>query len=375
MAKAPVKSWDQIRPPILKNSASADTQERKLDYTKKRSVTRGGGFPVSPEPSIRVVVSELGLQEVFDTWDRFSHSGTSGTYPANAGELTSWSYDAGTQTIESTVNSSTYIGFVSPDTYTDYTIETQITSTNADNDRLGVVIAYLKDTDGTYGPAGFEYTLSAIRNQDSVVNSETTSWYIVYNYLQSGDIIADGNSSIPYVGTTGWSAFPAGTTIRIERSGDIIKAYSTDPNSTVLKGELIVDLDSDPRLEKFKGSSRVGLSCFSQANARFNGLELTYAETPNLGRFNEGDNITVNYQTFNVNDDFANYVITRDSDNSLASDITPPKGKILQTGTFENKSGSFVIAVDVDSETIDVGYTIKLISRDKTALATFSTGL
>ena len=369
MSRTPITGWSDRSSPIRKTAAEVNRVEKRQDFVDKKIASRTI-IPDAPEPSIRVVVSELGLQEVFDTWDRFSHSNNGGVYPANAGELTSWSYDAGTQTIESTVNSSTYIGFVSPDTYTDYTIETQITSTNGDNDRLGVVIAYLKDTEGEYGPAGFEYTLSAIRNQDSVVNAETTSWYVVYNYLQGGDIIADGSAAIPYVGTTGWSAFPQGTTIRIERSGDIIKAYSTDPDSTVLKGELIVDLDSDPRLEKFKGSSRVGLSCFSQANAKFNGLELTYAETPNLGRFNEGDTITVNYQTFNVNDNFADYVVTNDG--ALATDITPPKAKITQSGDLENKSGSFDLFVDEDGTLSDAAYIIKLISRDKTGLATFT---
>jgi hypothetical protein len=56
---------------------------------------------------------------IFNSWYRFSHN-SSGNFPAASSELNGWSYNADTDVINCTINSATYIGFVSSDKYEYY---------------------------------------------------------------------------------------------------------------------------------------------------------------------------------------------------------------------------------------------------------------
>lgn len=331
------------------------------DVTVTLSIEQGiteaiGSGPVSSSILVRDITEvtritngfTIGQAAIFNTWTRFSHSGN--TYPANPAELTTWSYDPNTGSISSTINSGTYIGFISNDPYPDYTIQSKITSSNADNDRLGIVIAFLEDIAGDYGTPGRQYTLSAIRNQDAYVDHQTDSWYIAYNYLQSdGQIITNGSHLIPYVGATGWSAFPDGTTIRVERVGDTVTCYSTDPGSTTLKGGISADLSTSNFggiLNKFMGSSQIGFSCFSQADATFSNLNISLTGGSDLGFFNEGETIVIDVETRNNENTSLDFEIRHNG--SIATDISPATGLFNLTGNFFLKTGSFSFAPTLD---------------------------
>jgi hypothetical protein len=250
------------------------------------------------------VVDQRAGDTIFNSWVRISHD-TTGVYPANSSEITSWIYD-NDGGIESTINSVTFIGFISSTTqkYDDYVLEAKITSTNADNDRLAVIIAYTEEN-------GVQHTLSAVRNQDG--NTTITSWSLWYNFAQASQTkILDGSSLIPYVGVNNWNTYPEGTTIRIEREGDIVRAYSTDPGSTILKGQLTVDLSTVPLLEKFRGPQQIGFGCSSQANALFKPISFFYGgdlvekinTTSNsqisVGEFRNGEYGTVSLDTITL---------------------------------------------------------------------------
>jgi len=224
------------------------------------------------------------INTIFFNWDRFSHD-ASGTYPALPAELTSWAIDSvgngvdDQWRIESTINSSSYIGFVTPANQNaeDYELRTLITSSANDDDRLAIVLAYFKDNAGTYGTAGIEYTLSAIRDNES-----GTTWQIVYNYLQASSVqLRNGSALIPDDVT--WNV-SGGTLIDVVRSGDIITCRSTDAGDDDegnLKAPLVIDLSSDSSfgvsaglLNKFQGPQQIGFACFSQANAKFDRIRL-----------------------------------------------------------------------------------------------------
>lgn len=332
-----------------------------IDTTITLSIDEGitesiGSGPVSSSILVRDITEvtritngfTIGQAAIFNNWDRFSHSGNA--YPANPGEMTTWAYDPNTGSIFSTINSGTYIGFVSNDPYSNYTIQSKITSTNGDNDRLGVVIAYLEDVAGDYGTPGRQYTLSAIRNQDAYVDHQTDSWYIVYNYLQNdGQLIVNGSSFIPYVGTTGWNAFPDGTTIRVERVGNVVTCYSTDPGSTTLKGGISVDLSTSNFggiLNKFMGSSQIGFSCFSQADAAFSNLNISLTGGSDLGFFNEGETIVIDVETRNNENTSLDFEVRHNG--AIATDISPATGSFNITGNFFLKTGSFNFAPTLD---------------------------
>lgn len=116
------------------------------------------------------VESQKGTGESFETvldqWYRFSHS-TTGVYPADASETTSWTYNSATDQIEATINSATVIGFVSPDRYEDYNFEVVVNSSGADDDEIGIVLAFAEID-------GVEYMLTAGRNTGALDHNDST---------------------------------------------------------------------------------------------------------------------------------------------------------------------------------------------------------
>lgn len=215
---------------------------------------------------------------IFNTWDRFSHSGGAfdGVYPANSSELNAWAISSGGVGIESTNNSGSFIGFVCPASQSSTTvyIKADVTSANSDNDLFGIVIAYFKDTAGTYGTTNREYTLSAIRSQNTI--SGSVAWGLIYNYLQDDSQVIAQGSSIAYQNSgAGWNSFtPSGASIEVTRVGSSITALSTDAGGTTLKDTISYTLGSDSVTTKFNNvaNSRYGLCAYSQANCKFGDL-------------------------------------------------------------------------------------------------------
>ena len=209
--------------------------------------------------------------EIFNTWQRFSHN-TSTNYPASATEVNSWRYVAASDTIESTVNSGTYIGFISPTLLSNYTMEVTLSSSDSDNDSIAVVIAFA--TSGTRGQSDYrEYTLSAVRTRGTEAHTQAAGvaaqWALVYNYNQTGEaMIANGNALLTRT-RSGWSG--TRTRVRIERRGDQITAFASNWGSdTVVTGSrLTADLGTNATLNRFQGPRAWGMAALSQLNARF----------------------------------------------------------------------------------------------------------
>lgn len=219
---------------------------------------------------------------IFNTWKRFSHgNGKAGQgpaqYPSMESELTSWQYNASNQNVRSTINSETYLGFVSPAVYTRYNFEVQCLSTNADNDMNGIVIAYT-ELDNR------QYTLSAVRvilpEGHTLPEAGAKPWAIVYNYHQPDQkIITQGNYNFTTSG--GWSNYPSGVKIKVQRDGNIIKADTSDfaDTSNAYISPLQVDLTQDPLLEKFIKPCACGYGNQSQNASSFVTLQFSGANT------------------------------------------------------------------------------------------------
>jgi hypothetical protein len=209
---------------------------------------------------------------IFSSWLRFSHDSTN-TRPANPSEITAWNFDPVTGVISTTVNSGTYIGFVSPLTYSDYILEVQLNSTNADDDNIAVLCGWYKDT-----VTGKEYTLSAIRD----TGGTSAGWRIVYNYLQSDEqVIIDANSTVSRGG--GWATFsPIGTLVKIVRAGNTFTFETTQMGSSAYDPSTALTLNLSTNtysnlLQVFQGTSNYGYGVFSQNAASFTTLKF---ETP-----------------------------------------------------------------------------------------------
>src|SRR5690606_9074170 len=113
----------------------------------------------------------VSFKDVFNSWKRFSHQNNT-RQPAKPEELTNWSYDEVTDTIRSTVNSSSLIGLVSRTKYSDWDLEVYLSSTNGDDDTVGIVLAFATDEVGT------EHTLTALRS----CGGNGFTWRIAVNH-------------------------------------------------------------------------------------------------------------------------------------------------------------------------------------------------
>lgn len=217
-----------------------------LDYLENKTMSDKVAFPT--------------FLDVFNSWYRFSHGNTD-TYPFNPAEVGTWAYNAATDRVSNTTNSASYIGLVSSDTFGDYEFEAYLSSNNADDDMIGLVLAFYKDP-----VTGKEHTLQVMRNLGSQ-NTQDYDVFYAYNYNQRDTYMIRTSGSRKQIG---WST--AGETrLYAKRSGNLILcrvyAYSAiDPTQTLVD-EYTIDLASDPRLSKFLGESRYGYSALSQANS------------------------------------------------------------------------------------------------------------
>lgn len=216
------------------------------------------------------------FSDIFNKWTRISH-GANLVFPNNAAELDGWSYDAGTDRISSTINSASLIGIISTDRFDAFDFETIMKSTNADDDGIGMCLAFKKIGDR-------EYTLSAMvdgggLNEDTVVNGNVPKLMVVVNYNQgtvNGRVtLANLPLGIPAQGWTG-TDLAAGVRVQATRTAagqiSIVCTRATGaawPNVVQWTG---------PVPELFKGQCAIGYVALSQAAATWQNVKLPTAK-------------------------------------------------------------------------------------------------
>lgn len=218
---------------------------------------------------------------VFNNWTRFSHSGAS--YPADATELSAWSYDNANDKIVCTKNSNTFIGFISPEAFDHYTLEVELSSTNSDDDTIGVCVAFAIS-------GGKQYTLNLVRQFNGSL-AAGASFAALYNFLQPDSITLNYNDAglatpNPYHNTNGTSknGWVGASPVRIKvvRTGDLIECWTTLPGSTayIEAKKITLDLSKIDELKVFRGPQRFGYVCQSQLNASWRSIQRPGAYVP-----------------------------------------------------------------------------------------------
>lgn len=197
------------------------------------------------------------FKDTFDSWYRFSH-GNQDRYPFTASELLEWEYMPATDSIRNTTNSNTFIGFVSNQEFGDYEFDAEMSSINADDDMIGLVLAYFKDP-----ITGKENTLTVLRNLGSQNTGDHSVRYVI-NYAQNDQVILKQAGARIQIG---WNA--AGVTrVKAKRVGNriTVSVYGfTAVDGGVLTDEYVIDLASHPKLAVFAGKSKYGYCAHSQA--------------------------------------------------------------------------------------------------------------
>jgi len=307
---------------------------------------------------------------VFNTWARFSHQynggGTPGTftYPAVLAEEQGWAYDAGADVIYTTVNSVSYAGFVSNDTYQNFTFNSIFKTFNDntnDDDVISSVIGFV--TEGVKGQPGYrEHTLQVIRNSGGFPMTQQNfghvNWALVYNYNQDDvRLLVDKTTSAP-VTTAPWNSYPNGTKVFIRRSGDIIKAYCSQMNdaSYTLDSdtEIIWDLSSDSDTNKFRGPVRYGYGVHSQKGASWNDIVFKPDQGTYLHYMPDGTTGSSGGNVYEYNIDSERWSI----DTSLTVDNTVGNRLLHNSSTrktfFNNPSDDKVYQIMTASKFTDV---------------------
>lgn len=199
-----------------------------VDFNKE---SLGLGVVENMPPSFNL--TKPTFKEVFNTWRRFSHgkyseltpdhhAGVGDAQPANVQVLNRWEFDEATDRLVMPSNCGSFVGFVSPNKYGSYIFDTVFSSTDVDDDQIGVLLGFYLDEDGV------EHTLGmSIRNDGGFKRFGTvtpTAGAIIINQNQGNTpgrapFTVGGTWEAAKQATLGWNQLGE-IRVRVERRGD-----------------------------------------------------------------------------------------------------------------------------------------------------------
>lgn len=206
------------------------------------------------------------FSEIFNKWRRISH-GTSGITPANQSELTGWAYDAGTDTVSSTINSATVIGLISNDRFEEYVFETIMKSTSSDNDGVGICLAFNKVGDREHT---FVVMIDSggLASDGSIPNGNVPKLVIAVNYGQGAAWGHQAIVELPFgLAAQGWTGadFVAGVKVIAKRlNTGMFEITCTRADGSPWPTP-VYWMGNIP--EQFSGPCAIGLVAYSQPGA------------------------------------------------------------------------------------------------------------
>lgn len=253
------------------------------EFSGRPAVIPVGIVETQEELDLQKGVTES-FAKVFSDWQRISREGggsneTGDPYSdqAIAAELETWSYDGANDGIVCTLNTVSYVGFISPQRYDDFILEVEVSSVSGDDDVIGLCIAHAVDNNGN------SHTLEVVRrwhgrapmviSKDFRVNTQTIE-EITNGLTWSDGVVADG-TTVGNGEKAGWSSLNQPIKLKVTRRGDILTIETTQPNSSsyYAPAKTVIDLSADSRLEVFRGPQRFGYICQSQPNSTWNVLQ------------------------------------------------------------------------------------------------------
>jgi len=258
--------WGRFSGNLWFNSAADIKTKEELSYCNSGIDSATGLFNSSIDPATGKTINP-------------------GTYGqcANNPEFvaTSWTLLGDPQRIYCASNAGKLTGFVSPISFEYYEHEAIVTSTNSDDDTIGVVIAFHRDKDGN------NHVLAASRTHGGL--APALGWAVVY-YINGTVKKVIGESSVGGVrkngttGGTGWSGLMS--KINVVREGNVIEAvaseWGTTESSLTLNqsSKISIDLnDESLGLGLFKGARPYGYVSYSQLGSDYRGVNFSTGST------------------------------------------------------------------------------------------------
>ena len=186
----------------------------------------------------RVMNFTPSLADIFNNWYRFSHANNYIQYNSSNAEgddlldIEAWTYDSENNCIMNNRDTATYVGFVSPDSYDKFTINTEISglaSGDDDDDSMSIIIAFMRDANGV------EHHISVVRDGGRD-DEEYNKFNLVYDYNYAGfgtakAVLASGKIfGLDLITTSsGWQNHTA--LLYAERDGNTITVKTTEIDS------------------------------------------------------------------------------------------------------------------------------------------------
>lgn len=219
---------------------------------------------------------------VFNTWDRTN--GITDYFPGGVGatgDAAAWSFQTNPDRIVQANNTVAVCGFISPNTYSDYDLEAVLFSSNADDDGIGLSVAFARN-----GSSNLD--LSIMRTCNGLILPQVATPARNWNFgfyvtgatipvaervnLASTQIGLQRQNSVDT--PNGWSGVY--TKVKVVRRGNIITAYASD-YSTTLEGvgevlessQISIDLTKVTAFAPLTGAAKYGFTTVSQAASTF----------------------------------------------------------------------------------------------------------
>lgn len=224
-------------------------------------------------------VKSAGFQQIFDTWERMSYSdGNPHTLPA---EETSWTMNATTKQVVCEVNSTTTVGFIGPDFYDNYEMEVVLSSTDGDDDGIGLCLGYIVENGVAHmlmvsrqGSQGFFGAGAAGQTVGEGLLE------VVVNPGPNGRRVASLVGSLHYADGTvptlpltsghgGWNTL-GDIGLKVKRTPDRIQIWTSDRGGLgnyKAENSLTIELANNDLLARFRQPCRIGYVALSQAKS------------------------------------------------------------------------------------------------------------
>lgn len=265
---------------------------------------------------------------IFNNWGRIKgnlfYTNKNEADLAGDAEATAWYFE--NNQIYMPLNVEPINGFVSNMEFDNYTFECTITSSHADNDSIGLIAAFHRENNNNYYLCFYAnmsgtlpYTGIGISYQGA--DATHTTWDNGSNLLYTGGDFGNSSASAGY----GWSNKTR--RLKIQRDGDIFNFWFSEIDSEILSTspQFTIDINSDPRLLKFRGKKKYGYMTNSQP----------YSTYKNINFINVGldENIIIDYsnkKVYRFDNPSNSWKITTESiQNTLGYDIhiLNPEGK------------------------------------------------
>lgn len=227
---------------------------------------------------------------VFNTWRRIAMASNNPIHAPT--ELNGWVYNSALGRVESTINSATVIGLVSPEPVVgDYVFEVEVSSSNADDDAIGILLGL-----GTY--EGRLCNLVAMIDRGGLGTAGVTKLTLTFDYAGASARGVAGLSENLTFTAGGWAAVNSTGPMKIRavRTGSQLVISVSNPGTDYVSS-MSVDLAAAPDTAIFAGPVNLGYCAYSQSNATWKTLRRTGA-LPQIAALHTGAVYDYNGQSY-----------------------------------------------------------------------------